>query len=328
VATTRWSDSPLFALARRGRLRWRAALPPRWQAALEWAYPGVAVAFTVLAPVANALLASFLVPMVTGLVPNGRPNATIAAGLAAGFLPLFVLLAAWLWLVEARPLWTIGLVRARAVRSYVAGVGVGLAMMMSAAALLALAGLVTFEAPAGGAGAGWAAVGGVGVLALGWFVQGAAEEALLRGYLLPVVGIRWGAPAGIAVSALVFAGMHGFNGHIGPLGLINLALFGWFAALYALREGGLWGVCAVHTAWNWAQGNLLGLQVSGTAPRWAILVDLRTVGPDVITGGAFGPEGGLAVTAVLAVSIAVVWWITRHGRPPLPWAARAAQVDA
>ena len=36
------------------------------------------------------------------------------------------------------------------------------------------------------------------------------------------------------------------------------------------------------------------------------------VGPDVITGGPFGPEGGLAVTAVLLVSCGLVWLAGRR----------------
>jgi hypothetical protein len=39
---------------------------------------------------------------------------------------------------------------------------------------------------------------------------------------------------------------------------------------------------------------------------------LREVGPDVVTGGPFGPEGGLAVTTVLLVSCGLVWWANRR----------------
>jgi hypothetical protein len=62
---------------------------------------------------------------------------------------------------------------------------------------------------------------------------------------------------------------------------------------------------AFHVAWNWVQGCLFGLVVSGqrSVPT---LINLQTTGPDVVTGGAFGPEGGLAVTAVFLVGIALV----------------------
>jgi uncharacterized protein len=91
------------------------------------------------------------------------------------------------------------------------------------------------------------------------------------------------------------------------ISLVNLALFGLFAALYALFEGGLWGIFAIHSIWNWAQGNLFGFEVSGLELQSGVLFDLMEVGPDWITGGLFGPEGGVVVTIVLLVSSALVW---------------------
>jgi membrane protease YdiL (CAAX protease family) len=107
--------------------------------------------------------------------------------------------------------------------------------------------------------------------------------------------------------------MHGANAGLSVLALANLALFGLFAGCYALREGGLWGVCAVHSAWNWAQGSLFGFEVSGHAPQWSVLVRLRAQGPDWLTGGAFGPEGGAAVTAMLVLGLAAVLLWPRSG---------------
>lgn len=141
------------------------------------------------------------------------------------------------------------------------------------------------------------------VVLVGWLVQGSAEELIFRGWMLPVLAARYNVRAGILLSAATFMVMHSFNPNLSVLAMGNLFLFGVFAALYALREGGVWGVFGMHTAWNWMQGNVLGLSVSGAPPvgdTWIRLVD---AGPGWFTGGVFGPEGGLAVSAVLVVGI-------------------------
>jgi uncharacterized protein len=150
---------------------------------------------------------------------------------------------------------------------------------------------------------GLGAVGGVLSVLAGWAVQGAAEEVVCRGWVLPVIGARYRAWLGVLVSSLVFTILHGLNPNLSAVALLNLFLVGFFLALYALAEGGLWGVCAWHTAWNWAQGNVFGLEVSGMRTAGGMLLNLVETGPDVVTGGAFGPEGGLAVTLVMGLGI-------------------------
>jgi hypothetical protein len=110
----------------------------------------------------------------------------------------------------------------------------------------------------------------------------------------------------VLVSALLFASLHIFNLNINLVAFINLALFGVFAALYATREGSLWGIFALHSAWNWAQSNLFGMEVSGLPVRLGALINLKETGPDWLTGGAFGPEGGVVVTLVLLVGIVLL----------------------
>jgi hypothetical protein len=53
------------------------------------------------------------------------------------------------------------------------------------------------------------------------------------------------------------------------------------------------------------EGGLLGMLVDRSASP-GLLVSVQTKGPDFITGGAFGPEGGLAVTAVLLIGISML----------------------
>lgn len=216
-------------------------------------------------------------------------------------------LALWLWLrfYERRPFWTLGLERTGALAHYGRGFLVGVALFALSVGLSAALGYITPEM-GDPRQQGLTALGGVVLVYLGWTIQGPIEELLTRGWLMPVVGARYRPWIGIIVSAMIFALLHSLNPNLSLLAVLNLCLFGLFAALYALWEGGLWGICALHAAWNWAQGNLFGLEVSGQAVEGGILFNLQERGPDVITGGPFGPEAGLSVTAVLAVGVGIL----------------------
>jgi membrane protease YdiL (CAAX protease family) len=183
-------------------------------------------------------------------------------------------------------------------KKYSRGAIVGVFMIAVPIGLLAMGGFLQFESDPG-AWEGWAAVPGVLILLVGWLVQGAAEETLTRGFLLPIFGIRFNPFWGVLVSSGLFASLHLFNSHLNGIAMINLFLFGVFASIYAMQEGSLWGVFAIHSLWNWTQGNLFGLEVSGSKFGATTLLNLKETGPDLLTGGAFGPEGGIAVTLVL-----------------------------
>ena len=245
--------------------------------------------------------------LVDALLPNTALEQAIFLIFAFG--PIFLFLWLWLALFEKRPLWTIGLEKKGAIVKYLRGLLVGLVMFVGAVVISALFGFMQFE-EGGPQPSGVAALGGVLLVLFGWIVQGAAEEALTRGWLLPVIGARYRVWLGVLVSSLLFAGLHSLNPNLGVVAMLNLFLFGLFAALYALWEGGMWGVFSIHSVWNWAQGNLLGLEVSGNQAPGGTLFNLQETGPDLITGGAFGPEGGLAVTAVLLLSCVVILWLS------------------
>lgn len=112
-----------------------------------------------------------------------------------------------------------------------------------------------------------------------------------------MIGSRYGPLAGIVVSSFVFSLAHGLSLGITWLGFLNLFLFGVFAAIYALAEGAIWGIGAWHAVWNWAMGNILGFALDGS-PHDGLFISVRATGPEFLTGGAFGLEGGLACTAV------------------------------
>ena len=224
-----------------------------------------------------------------------------ALGLVIGFAPMFLWVHLWLVATERRSLRTVGFGASGWAGRYVRGFGVGLALLAVPVGALALAGAVTGSAPDQAGPVGFAAGPAVLILAVGWLVQGAGEEVVFRGLFLQSIAARFGPLAGIVVSSGLFALAHGLNANLTALGFANLALFGILACLYALREGSLWGVCAIHSAWNWSQGQIYGLAVSGNSQGVGSLLGLRAGGLDVLTGGQFGPEGGLAVSIALLV---------------------------
>jgi membrane protease YdiL (CAAX protease family) len=218
-----------------------------------------------------------------------------------------VILLTWLWirLYERRAFHTLGFEYGNILQRYGRGLLIGLLMFSGAVGLMAIFGFLASETSASGH-QGLLALGGVLIVLPGWVVQGAAEEVLIRGWMMPVLGARYRPWIGVILSSVFFAVMHGLNPNLSILALVNLFLYGLFAALYALRDGSLWGICALHSVWNWAQGNIFGLEVSGSETGSGTLLNLMEAGPDWFTGGDFGPEGGLAVSLVLLCGIAVV----------------------
>jgi membrane protease YdiL (CAAX protease family) len=228
--------------------------------------------------------------------------------LTASFGLIYVFTGLWLHFFEKRPFWTLGYELKNAAMQYGRGILIGMLMLGGAVGLLTATGNIALE-KGDPAQQGLAALGGVIIMLIGWVVQGGAEEVIFRGWMLPTLGARYRPWVGLLVSSLLFALLHGRNPGLSAFALVNLALFGVFAGLYAMREGSIWGISALHSVWNWVQGNFFGFEVSGTNASGGTLLNLMETGQDWLTGGTFGPEGGLAVTIVLLIGILVtLFW--------------------
>ena len=226
---------------------------------------------------------------------------------ALGFLLVYLALWVWLQLSSKRPFRSLGFENNGALRRVLRGGLIAGLMIAVTAGLAVLPGATLAR---GSQTSGLAALG-IGLLSLlSYAVQGPAEEVLFRGWLLPVIGSRYGPLIGVSVSSVLFSAAHALSPGITPLGFLNLFLFGVFTAVFSLAEGGIWGACAWHAAWNWAMGNLLGFALDGS-PHPGLLISVRATGPHVISGGDFGLEGGLACTAVFLIAIGISAMRTR-----------------
>lgn len=211
----------------------------------------------------------------------------------------------WVKVVEKRSIRTMGFIKGDIFSKYLRGFIIGILMMTSSVLIMTFLGMIKFE-PGPPSYQGINALGGIFIVLTGWMVQGAGEEIMIRGWMLPVIGAKHNVPLAIFVSSGLFGALHLLNNNVTVLSVVNLVLFGMFAAFYVIWEGSLWGICALHSAWNWAQGNLFGFQVSGMNTAGGILINLKTKGPDIITGGLFGPEGGLIETLSLSIGIVIL----------------------
>ena len=188
-------------------------------------------------------------------------------------------------------------------RSYLSGLGLGFLLIGSVYGLL----LVTGQVTCNGFALRTEHVPMFLLYILMWLPQGATEEIMMRGYMMPRVASRLGVPFAVFFSSMCFSLMHAGNAGYSFLALINLALIAALFACIALRNGNIYMVCAMHTVWNFCQGNVFGLEVSGNAGNASVLSSTTSASArDLLTGGGFGPEGGLCVTIVIAVAFIVL----------------------
>ncbi|HKR77559.1 MAG TPA: CPBP family intramembrane glutamic endopeptidase [Rhodanobacter sp.] len=146
---------------------------------------------------------------------------------------------------------------------------------------------------------------------------GIGEEILFRGALFRIVEEGLGTWWALAVSALFFGLAH----------LANPGATLWSSLAIAIEAGVLFGLLyhlsrslplcmGLHAAWNFCQGTVYGIPVSGMkADGW--LVSTRS-GPDWLSGGVFGAEASVVALALCLLCSAVLLAVARHRHPFVP----------
>ncbi len=115
----------------------------------------------------------------------------------------------------------------------------------------------------------------------------------------------------IAISSLVFGFLHIGNPNITLLGIVVIFLAGAMLALPYVVTGQLGISVGLHFAWNVIMGALYGLPVSGIRFRQSVL-QFEATGPEIWTGGRFGPEGGILGVLGVLLLIAMTWALLRY----------------
>lgn len=160
-------------------------------------------------------------------------------------------------------------------------------------------------------------------------VSGVTEEILLRGIFFRLIEEWLGSWAALILSAALFGALHLGNPNASLLAGVAIALEAgiMLAAIYMVTRR-LWAAIGVHAAWNFTQGGIFGIPISG-GDTPGLLVP-RITGPELLTGGAFGAEASLpAMLVATAFGIGVVAYAARRGQIIAPsWVRRHHLVAA
>lgn len=204
-------------------------------------------------------------------------------------------------LIQKRKMSSVGFVKKGFLKEYIIGLLVGFVIFSAAVLLCIVTGSLNIT--------GLSSTFSVGIFllfGLGYMIQGMSEEVLCRGYMMISIARRYPLWLAVLLNSLFFSALHLGNSGISVLALVNLTLFGVFASVYFLKRGNIWGIGAIHSIWNFAQGHFYGIKVSGIETSCSVLGSVPTEGRSLINGGAFGLEGGLAVTAVLVLGTVIL----------------------
>jgi len=263
------------------------------------------------------LAALILVPTAFGratqaLVPPAPSTLHLILLPAKNLAMAVTLLAVYALLVrviERRHAREIGL--RRGAGPFLVGLVIGAGLISLVYLVLWAAGHARFEA-----GTGWSGIE-VGLIAT--LSTAVLKELLLRAVLFRVLEEIAGTTIAIVLSALVFGALQGANPGATPFSMLARAIeAGILLALAFALTRNLWLAIGIHAGWNFAEGSIFGAAVSGTREAQS-LFGTELTGPDLMTGGAFGPEASIVSLGFCLATAGIFAALIRrqgHWRPP------------
>jgi uncharacterized protein len=209
-----------------------------------------------------------------------------------------VAIATWIMLrrVEKLPWSTVGLDRAAASpRLIIKGALLGGLTIGIASLLLFAIGMLRIDRTVPGSWWGEAGRATLVFLPAAFF-----EELFIRGYVFAVLRRAAGWKLALIVTSVVFGLLHAWNPNPDAESILAVIVAGFFLGAIFLATRSLYAAGAAHFAWNWVMSGALHIAVSGLPSPDP---DYRVVetGPDWLTGGPWGPEGGLMAVVTMFI---------------------------
>ena len=204
---------------------------------------------------------------------------------------------------DKRSLYSLGLTKKNIVKRYLLGLFIGFVTLTGSLVITGLLGGVDFK--------------GISniidplslfLFFIGFMLQGFEEEVMCRGFMMYGLSKKRSIFFSMMFNSIYFAVLHLGNPGINVLSMMNLVLAGFSFSCMAVYFDDLWVASGAHTMWNYCQGNIYGILVSGMSMGPTIFrFDL--VGNSLISGGEFGLEGGIGVFIIELLTIFVFCYL-------------------
>lgn len=146
-----------------------------------------------------------------------------------------------------------------------------------------------------------------------WFYTavGIVEEVATRGVMQHAL-MRYNKWLALVAVSIFFAAMHLLNPNVSVASMIGLFLAGIFIGMSMYATGSLTVAIGVHITWNWLQGTILGIPVSGTEASGYVFSTTIVGTNDWITGGEFGAEASVSCfIALIVLSFALYYYMKK-----------------
>lgn len=145
------------------------------------------------------------------------------------------------------------------------------------------------------------------------------EETLLRAIIFRIVEEKLGSYISLAISAIIFGAAHLLNPDSSVISTLCIGIVGFMFGASYIYSRSLWLPIAIHFSWNFVQSGIFGAITSGNE-KMSSLFSTKISGAELITGGAFGPEGTIQATLLwLIVSIVITIFITKQNKLIKPY---------
>jgi membrane protease YdiL (CAAX protease family) len=145
-----------------------------------------------------------------------------------------------------------------------------------------------------------------------YILVGWNEELLFRGYQLQTLASGLNLFWAVIISSAVFGIAHLLTPNATWVGVVGVFFAALFLAYSYVRTHQLWLPIGLHIGWNFFEGVVFGFRVSGN--EIDSVIRHKVTGPELWTGGLYGPEAGLIILPGLVVGMTLVYAYTRYIR--------------